>query len=634
MKTNKMKTCIFFIGIISFLISGCYREEHFDFPGPFPEEQRIPDPLPFPFDVNKQAGEWLIKDGVPDDSKVLIKGYTDYVAKGDTISWARNVGALEEFPHYNFYPLSNADHFNGDNTAYQKNRIFSKYFVPMGPGKTFYMYTKITLGTLNATAAGIPLGLHTETGNELIWGLDGGNAGQPTFFVNYYGTVVNVNPNDGWPTINEVMSPGVPAELEVVIAEGIFYLRVNNTLVFQFNLLPGQLYYYTPQIRPHRNFVKVHDLYIESNDMYILNYAMHEYEQGYTKIQSPALAKANNGDLLLFAEGRTDPISARERVAQNFQPVGNTDIIMKRSSDGGTSWSDQLVVLAGDNNGSTYCFPQVVSLGNGKIILHYTKIEGSFDVTDTYTYNGNTQQIFQIESTDNGQTWSSPVEISTPLKVANTYVRNGSGHGIELKSTTYNNRIIMPLSYSNNTVRVAISDDGGQTWNLSNQLNGSTYKYPSVVELADGRLMIVMGHTATTPRNRRRSYSSDGGQTWSTVNNISSTFVNVGQFGHLYPGVAVKGKDGEILVVTPTDRETDTQTKNTVPYPTSPVAYKSTDDGDSYASIGELHTKTTYFGYKLPYGFMDAVVLDDGTVVIVGEGGIESPTEGIVIYKK
>src|SRR5690606_30878536 len=146
--------------------------------------------------VNKQAGEWLIKDGVPDDSKVLIKGYTDYVAKGDTLSWMRKPGVLEEIPHYNFYPLSNADHFNGDNTAYQKSRIFSKYFMPMGPGKTFYLYTKITLGTLNATAAGIPLGLHTETGKELIWGLDGGNAGQPTFFVNYYGTVVNVNPND------------------------------------------------------------------------------------------------------------------------------------------------------------------------------------------------------------------------------------------------------------------------------------------------------------------------------------------------------------------------------------------------------------------------------------------------------
>lgn len=192
----------------------------------------------------------------------------------------------------------------------------------------------------------------------------------------------------------------------------------------------------------------------------------------------------------------------------------------------------------------------------------------------------------------------------------------------------------MPLSYSNNTVRVAISDNGGQTWSLNNQVTGTTFKYPSVVELADGRLMMVMGHTAATPKNRRRSYSTNGGQTWSAVNNISSTAVNVGDYGHLYAGVAVKGKNGEIILVTPTDREVDADTKNTVPYPTSPVAYKSTDNGDTYTSMGPLHTKTAYFGYKLPYGFMDAVVLDNGSVVIAGEGGIESPTEGIVIYKK
>jgi len=74
--------------------------------------------------------------------------------------------------------------------------------------------------------------------------------------------------------------------------------------------------------------------------------------------------------------------------------------------------------------------------------------------------------------------------------------------------------------------------------------------------------------------------------------------------------------------------------KNTVPYPTSPVAYKSTDNGGTFTSMGPLHSKTTYYQYKLPYGFMDAVVLDNGSVVIAGEGGVESPTEGIVIYKK
>ena len=191
----------------------------------------------------------------------------------------------------------------------------------------------------------------------------------------------------------------------------------------------------------------------------------------------------------------------------------------------------------------------------------------------------------------------------------------------------------MPLSYSNNTMKVAYSDNGGQTWSLSSQVGTTGLKYPSVVELADGRLMLIAGHLIATPRNRRAYYSSNGGQTWGGITNLSTT-ASSGQIGHQYAGIAVKGKDGEIVVVTPTDREVDATTKNTVAYPTTPVAYKSTDNGASFSSMGPLNTKITYFGYKSPYAFMDAVVLDNGSVVIAGEGGVESPTEGIVIYKK
>lgn len=48
--------------------SGCYKEQHFDFPGPFPDTSavNVVDSLPFPFDINREAGVWLMKDGVPD----------------------------------------------------------------------------------------------------------------------------------------------------------------------------------------------------------------------------------------------------------------------------------------------------------------------------------------------------------------------------------------------------------------------------------------------------------------------------------------------------------------------------------------------------------------------------------------
>lgn len=367
--------------------------------------------------------------------------------------------------------------------------------------------------------------------------------------------------------------------------------------------------------------------------MYTLDYAMHEYEGGYNKIQSPALARASNGDLLLFAEGRGTPSSAKERVAQNTIPAGNTDIIMKRSSDGGTTWTDQINVLAGAGSNLTYCFPQVVSLDNGKVILQYSSIAGSFTGSN-YAYDVNSQHIYQIESTNNGTSWSQPVEITSALKnIAAGYIQNGPGHGIELKSSSYNKRLIMPLTYSTNVVRVAISDDEGNTWRLGKTVSGARLKQPAVVELSDGRLMMVAGHTNTSPKNKLVSYSSDGGENWTATANIASD-VKTGDYGHLFAGTLLKGRDGEIIFVNPTNRESDTEVKNSPAYPTAPVVFKSTNDGQGYSTLGSIFTKEAYFGYSAPLGFMDGVVLSDGKIVIAGEGGVEGPAEGIVIYKK
>ena len=633
MKTNQLKKYLVFSLLISSVLMGCYKEEHFDFPGPFDlGRSNVPDPLPFPFDKNRQTGKWLMKDGVPDHEKILFKGYTDYFAKGDTLSWVQKPDGVHEIPHFNYYSLSNADHFAGDANSYKYNWVYSKYFVPVGAGRGFYMYAKVTFGTLNATAAALVLGTSWDTKDIFTFGLDGGGA-EPKFFLNVYGMTIGVEPSMGWPNIHQVMVPGVPADLEVVITDGIFYVKINNILVFSFRIGTERMYFYTPQIRPWRNFMKIHDMYIESSEMYTMNYAMHEYEKEYNKIQAPALAKAENGNLLLFAEGRGTPANANERVAQNTMPVGNTDIIMKRSVDGGATWEEQIKVIAGQGSNITYCFPQIVSQESGKIILQYSSINTSF-ANKVYTYDAGSQRIYQVESTDNGNSWTAPAEITSSLKdVASGHVQNGPGHGIELQSDIYRKRLIMPLTYSKNVVKVAISDDGGASWRLGKAVSGSRLKHASVVELADGRLMMVVGHTNASPKNKLVSYSSDGGESWSTAANVASE-IRTGDYGHLFAGTLLKGKNGEILFVNPTGRESDTEVKNSPAYPTVPVLFKSGDNGTSFSSLGALFTKESYSGYAAPLGFMDAVVLNDGTVVIAGEGGVESPAEGIVIYKK
>ncbi|WP_316811834.1 sialidase family protein [Pedobacter heparinus] len=635
MKTKQLTAYLFVMAFTSLFLASCYKEEHFDFPGPFKIDRPIGlDSLPFPFDSTRQAGKWLMKDGVPDYERILFKGYTDYFPKGDTLSWVQKAAGAYMTPHYNYYPLSNADHFAGDPNSYKFNWVYSKYFVPVGGGKSFYMYAKVTFGTFNATAAGLVLGKNWDTGGSLVFGMDGGS-GEPTFFVDVYGQLgATVNPALGWPTVTQVMTPGVPADLEVIVTAGIFYVKINGTLVFSFKLGAERMYYFTPQIRPWRNFVNVHDVYIESTDMYTPNYAMHEYEGSYNKIQAPALAKTTGGDLLLFAEGRGTPTSAKERVAQNTIPVGNTDIIMKRSTDGGNTWSNQLTVLAGNSSNMTYCFPQVVTADNGKIILQYSTIGGTFPAnSNTFTYDASSQRIYQIESSDNGTSWSAPIEITAFKNTAAGYIQGGAGHGIVLTSATYNKRLVMPLTYSTNVVRMALSDDGGGTWRLGKTVSGSRLKQGTVVELSDGRLMMIAGHTNTSPKNRLVSYSSDGGDNWTAASNISSD-VKTADYGHLFGGTILKGKNGEILYISPINRETDPEVKNSPAYAVAPMLFKSINNGQVYTTVGPLFTREAYFGYNAPIGNMDAAVLNDGTVVIAGEGGVESPAEGIVIYKK
>ncbi len=620
--------------LVSLLLTGCYKEQHFDFPGPYEDTTiRRADSLPFPFDKSRNAGVWLMKNGIPENDKILFKGYTDFYAAGDTISWEKQTNGYRLIPHRNFYPVSDKDHFGGNPNSYRNNWVYSKYFVPVGPGKSFYMYTKFTLGTFSGTAAGFLLGKSWETGGEFIFGFDGFSNIAPTFFVDLYGRQgVSVNPDLGWPTVNEVIVPGVPADFEIVIHDGLFYILVNGTLCFQFKLPNEQTYYFTPVIRPWRNFITVHDFYIESNDMYTVDFAMHENEENYNRIQAPALAKAANGNLLLFAEGRSLPTFAGERIAQNTIPVGNCDIIMKRSTDGGISWSDQISVIAGQNSSETFAFPQVVSTDNGKIILHYSSIPSTL-VNNNYVYNQSAQKVYQMVSTDNGNSWSPPVEITTSLKDNAGYFRSGPGHGIELTSAVYNKRLVMPVVYGGNVIKVAYSDDEGVSWKVSNAVPGSNLRFGSIVELSDTRLMMVLTHSGSTPRNKLVSHSIDGGKTWSSATNIGAG-VSTLDYGHMYQGVTVKDLSGKIHLINPTGRESDPDTYNSPVFAVTPYLFTSQNGGATFDNSSRLFTKTAYHSYSSPIGFLDAVALDDGTIIIVGEGGVESPREGIVVYRK
>lgn len=83
---------------------------------------------------------------------------------------------------------------------------------------------------------------------------------------------------------------------------------------------------------------------------------------------------------------------------------------------------------------------------------------------------------------------------------------------------TVDGRIIVPL-YSDgfSFSLMAFSDDGGETWRVSNPLVGMGNIQPSIVRRRDGALWTLMRDNGPAPKRLHQSISYDRGETWSEV---------------------------------------------------------------------------------------------------------------------
>ena len=99
----------------------------------------------------------------------------------------------------------------------------------------------------------------------------------------------------------------------------------------------------------------------------------------------PSILRVPNGDLLIFAEKRNDGIG----------DVGNHDIVLKRSSDQGRTWSAEQVVFDDDDR---TCTDITVGLdrSNGKIWLFFLRDKKKF---------------VYLTSIDSGRSWQGPVSV-------------------------------------------------------------------------------------------------------------------------------------------------------------------------------------------------------------------------------
>ena len=232
--------------------------------------------------------------------------------------------------------------------------------------------------------------------------------------------------------------------------------------------------------------------------------------EGFSVYRIPGFTVAQDGSLLLFAEGRpggADPGAP-----------GDIEMVFKRSADGGQSWSDLQVLHA--TTGFDYSDPRVVVDHNtGAVHLQYVQWPTLCGQACVPAGLGDDSSVlFHQTSTDNGLTWSGPSNINAQVKDPSwNSLNTGPGVGIQLQwqdsAPERNGRLLIPGHLRPPSYRgISIySDDGGLTWTHASGMTPGYADESEVVELTNGDLLWDARRGGT---GRNRFISHDGGDTW------------------------------------------------------------------------------------------------------------------------
>lgn len=329
-------------------------------------------------------------------------------------------------------------------------------------------------------------------------------------------------------------------------------------------------------------------------------------EGGYLCFRIPAVVCTPQGSLLAFAEGRKN----------NCGDAGDIDLVMKRSTDGGRTWSSLQLIWSDSTNTCGNPAP-VVDAVSGHIVLLSTWNLGSdheWEIIDGKSKD--TRRIFVLRSANDGLSWSTPQEITPQVKQDNwSWYATGPCNGIQLRSKAYRNRLVIPCDhiekdskkYFSHTIH---SDDGGYTWQLGGSTPTDQVNECTVAELPGGKLLLNM-RNYNSLRRRQVAYSTSGGAQWSTPASHAELIEPICQASLLWYATG-KRKKGILVFSNPAD--TSSRIRMTV--------RASYDEGRTWPVHQVL--------YEGPSAYSNLVALPGGGLACLYEAGSQSPYEGIV----
>ena len=238
-------------------------------------------------------------------------------------------------------------------------------------------------------------------------------------------------------------------------------------------------------------------------------------QEGYPAYRIPSLTRTKGGTLLAFAEGR---MSLRDH-AEN-------DIVLKRSTNGGLTWS-ALQLVAEDSTNALGNPTAVVVRDTGRVLLMYQRYAKGFDEhkAEPGLDGPRICRTWLQHSDDDGATWSKPREITASVKRPTevTSTATGPGIGIQLRRGPHAGRILMPFNqgpYGKWKVYAVFSDDQGATWRYGATAEEGAAGHANELqfaELNDGSVMLNARNQGGGLKQRKISVSRDGGATWSAT---------------------------------------------------------------------------------------------------------------------
>ncbi|MCB9881278.1 MAG: exo-alpha-sialidase [Planctomycetes bacterium] len=319
----------------------------------------------------------------------------------------------------------------------------------------------------------------------------------------------------------------------------------------------------------------------------------------------PALVKTTQGTLIAACDARNP--SGRDL-------PNDIDTVVRRSTDGGVTWSAPVRVIDREAPEGTADPALLVDRTTGRIWLAVTWSRDVDWRSSRPGYGMDSFHDLMIWSDDDGLTWSEPVDVTESLKdPASRSAWFSPGHGFQSASS----RLLFPYSVADAAgtmfTYAVVSDDHGGTWKRVGPIGERTNE-AMITSLADGRLLCNL--RSVHGKNRRAlAFSSDEGNTWGGFTHDDALVEPVCQASVLRFSAKETARDQDVLLFS---NPASTKRENL-------TLRASFDGGMTWPVERVLHAG--------PAAYSDMVLVDGDTLGVLYEAGDVSPYEGLVFAR-